>query len=628
MANTNLNSNAQELGPEPNSPAGQRIIKQMNKRLEALDVDGARDLLDHLPSRANDRLKIIQAGALRLRNFADRLRREDAATYAVEFLRKEIAASPSEADLHNELGLACASVGTLAKSPEHFTEARQRYDTALELNSKAQKPNNEFQTRVIINKAVSLWQFAILDTKNSATLLSDASNLLQPLIHTNHPEFDSTLFYRVHEVIGNILVAQDNIDDGLKHLKKALKALKITRRFLDQWRILNNIGFAYQRIAIIHENANLLEDALASYTDALALVDEKRAPVEWSTTQLNIGIVLRMLPSSSQSDKLSAIQKSVDVLESACKVCTPRLSSAINLDIVINLAYSVNSLYFFNPSSKTGNYAVELYSYVINNTRNKSIFESLFKDASDYRFTFIQEFMPQRREHLLLLLNKIVTTEHILSEEWTDLSAEVADRLAQPEITAEPLVAEFGTSAESPSGYDKTRNQDIISSHVAATASLPPASPFPENWEEAKAQVPGLKKWVEVKREAGLTVRREGFDQEVYDLMVTHLRDERGLAKWATSPLGLPRNVLRRVDSGLLQELYHLGNPELPPDIRLPQGKSTGRPQGALDTEKREFAPRPNQGPRKTQKEVPSLEEVRTARRIIRRAERASNKDR
>jgi len=153
----------------------------------------------------------------------------------------------------------------------------------------------------------------------------------------------------------------------------------------------------------------------------------------------------------------------------------------------------------------------------------------------------------------------------------------------------------------------------------------PDNAALPKTFEEAKAQVPGLRKWVEVKREAGLTSRRDGFDQEVFDLLVEHLRDhESGLGKWAASEDGMPRNLLRSIDSGLRQEIYALGNPTLPPDIQLPLGKPTGRPQGSIDHEKRAFAPRPN---RQTRVEAPTREQLREARRIAKLGQRRGTRD-
>ena len=81
---------------------------------------------------------------------------------------------------------------------------------------------------------------------------------------------------------------------------------------------------------------------------------------------------------------------------------------------------------------------------------------------------------------------------------------------------------------------------------------------YPTTWEEAKAQNPRLVDWRTAKK----------ADPEL--TVVDHLRNrESGFGMWVLSKPGLPRNLLKEIDSSAYNAIYNAGN-KLPDDIYLP----------------------------------------------------------
>lgn len=91
-----------------------------------------------------------------------------------------------------------------------------------------------------------------------------------------------------------------------------------------------------------------------------------------------------------------------------------------------------------------------------------------------------------------------------------------------------------------------------------------PLKDLPRSWEQAKASVPDLKKWNEVK-----STRRHILD---------HLRDEvHGYGKWTLKQPGLPRTYLSDIDeeayealNAWLRQKNSRGYNRLPPDLYMP----------------------------------------------------------
>lgn len=99
-------------------------------------------------------------------------------------------------------------------------------------------------------------------------------------------------------------------------------------------------------------------------------------------------------------------------------------------------------------------------------------------------------------------------------------------------------------------------------------APEPDGTALPRSFEEAKAQVPGLRKWVEIKR--------DNPGRPVYDIVLEHLQNEEtGLGKWVNYE-GLPKKSLRGIDESLRQEILSIE--PLPADIKLLDGRR-GRPR-------------------------------------------------
>lgn len=142
----------------------------------------------------------------------------------------------------------------------------------------------------------------------------------------------------------------------------------------------------------------------------------------------------------------------------------------------------------------------------------------------------------------------------------------------------------------------------------------------PGSWDEAVAAVPGLRKWVEAKRE-GLAQGKP-----LRDILIEHLRDrERGLGVWATSGADFPVGALRHFDQTLRHDLGNPAQWDFPEDIRIVPGPR-GRPVGAVDSAPRERQSGRPYGAYGSRVPTPSDDEVREARRIVKRAERAAQR--
>lgn len=155
---------------------------------------------------------------------------------------------------------------------------------------------------------------------------------------------------------------------------------------------------------------------------------------------------------------------------------------------------------------------------------------------------------------------------------------------------------------ERPAGAHAAR---IMAERKAPTRSEPEPVHRPASWNDAVAQVPALRKWVEVKRE-GLATGRE-----LRDILIGHLRDkEHGIGMWVASGTDFPVGALRHFDQTLRHDIGNPAQWDFPEDIRVIAG-TRGRPVGSLDSE-----------PRGRRAAQPTAQEVRDAWRIARRAQR------
>lgn len=197
-------------------------------------------------------------------------------------------------------------------------------------------------------------------------------------------------------------------------------------------------------------------------------------------------------------------------------------------------------------------------------------------------------------------LANIVTSWPEVKEQW---DAFIASRL----IHGEPLPEETacpGPETDQRKGLHTAR---VLGERQADTSQAAPKAEYPRRWEEATAVVPGLRRWVQVKREGlaeGLPLR---------DVLIAHLRNrETGLGHWVTSGKDFPVGSLRHFDESLRQEIGQVGQWNFPKDIRVVSGARTGRPVGSRDS--------------KPRVPIPSEDELREARRIVRRATRARSR--
>jgi tetratricopeptide (TPR) repeat protein len=619
-------------GQRPDDADNSASTEIETRRHEHPEFERARSTLregvSYTPDDARRRQLISDASSV-LCTLSDQLRNADAAAYFVEFLREMAAAAPGDADILNALGRASAALGALKESPNDLRDALAAYDGALNRADRG-TDTAAFRRQVTLNKAIAKWQLASIEKNPDSGRLFDQAerDARQALDALSQEDAASTRLDRLRseELVGAIRLDLGNLDDASDSLQKALAiANESGSTEADRARVLNNIGFVYDKKYAADPQLIWIDKALQAYEGACRNITVAAAPLEWCRTQRNRCDALRQKAEYFQS-KIPILSEAIAGLMQARAICTDHLSPALRAQISVSLGDAIGFLSIEN----TDRFLLEvaLYYYKSASPRiDASIIEYRINNITAW-FKESPNFTPIMKSHedIVSLIASIVAEHGVPFKEWDAISSRIGGILSgiprddagsglhavsgasasehqgeradqpTPGIHASRVLA--GRSSSMPDeGQPSAGARSAPEEHVEGVVDRRPSDDgstshprIPKDWDEAIKIVPGLLKWEEVKK------MRPGID------ILDHLRNrETGYGFWTRQESGLPLGFLEKFDKPAYNRLYNAHRAkdrrgyELPEDINISKAKPVT---------------------------APSADDLRFARRILRRHER------
>ena len=146
----------------------------------------------------------------------------------------------------------------------------------------------------------------------------------------------------IQSVIGEQSCESSRLEEAVAAFREALKELTRDRVPLDWATTQNNLGNALARLGERESGTSLLEEAVAAFREALKERTQERVPLDWAMTQSNLGNALRSL--GERESGTARLEEAVTAHREALK---ERTKDRVPLDWAVaqnNLVTAISSL--------------------------------------------------------------------------------------------------------------------------------------------------------------------------------------------------------------------------------------------------------------------------------------------
>ncbi len=177
--------------------------------------------------------------------------------------------------------MVCLHLGTFYRVQGHYARAEAVYRRALHLFGLLQDPLGQAQAQAL--RAYLAWQQRTFG--RARRLLGQAAAHRRAVQDETPRSLDAQAY--IHLVQGALAFDRQEWDTARTHMDRAYR---LWRRMGD----LRMAGVALSNLALVlHWSEQDLEEAHRCYQEAIRLLDEPRARVDWATALMNFGLLLR-----------------------------------------------------------------------------------------------------------------------------------------------------------------------------------------------------------------------------------------------------------------------------------------------------------------------------------------------
>ena len=267
---------------------------------------------------------------------------------------------------YNNLGYALSLLAEVEEKSENCKKAIKAYKKALKVRS--QKRQSVEYATTQNNMGISLNALAEVEDKqqNCLQAIKAHEEALRVFKKEEYPvEYAVALtsignaYYKLAEVENQ----QDNCYKALEAYEEAIKYRTPSMFSLEYASILNNMGEAYCKLAEAEDKRDdkiaYIEKAIKLYQDALIYRTHRRFPIEYATTQNNLGTVYILL--ATLEYKVENCRKAINAHNEALEVYTPVQLPSQYANTKVKLGKAYLTLAEVEEKAKNCHYAIEAY---------------------------------------------------------------------------------------------------------------------------------------------------------------------------------------------------------------------------------------------------------------------------